>query len=197
MATIPFTETGLAPLNNDWAYEFAIHDSIYSKCEYDFVKGRPVANSYINVNSAAEWGPILHIRNGGFSAKKVQVVLMRPVIDDSVFTGQDVLVTLSKWSDNDANGAIDYATELDEIANATYQLTATDVIPIGGLLLTMNLVNTVAPGQLIKLEDMSDYWLRVSIPGTTTGFAIGADYYSDYRANLEFDNGYGNPLYFN
>jgi len=197
MATIPFTETGLAPLNNDWAYEFAIHDSIYSKCEYDFVIGRPVANSYINVNSAAEWGPILHIRNGGFSAKKVQVVLMRPVIDDSVFTGQDVLVTLSKWSDNDANGAIDYATELDEIANATYQLTATDVIPIGGLLLTMNLVNTVAPGQLIKLEDMSDYWLRVSIPGTTTGFAIGADYYSDYRANLEFDNGYGNPLYFN
>lgn len=197
MAVIPFTETGLAPLNNDWSYDFAISDSIYSKCEYDFLKSRPVANSYVNVNSAAEWGPILHIRNGDFSAKKVQVVIMRPVIDDSVFAGQDVLVTLSKWSDNDGNGGIDYATELDEIANATYQLQASEVVPISGLLLTMNLVNTVSPGALIKLENDTKYWLRVTLPGTATSFSIGADYYSDYRANIQFDQGEGNPLYFN
>ncbi|MBL7765895.1 MAG: T9SS type A sorting domain-containing protein [Chitinophagaceae bacterium] len=197
MSTIPNTEVGLAPLNNEWTYEYAIHDSIYSKAAYDFSKNSPVANSYVNVSGVAEWGPILYIRNGGYAAKKVQVVVMRDVIDDSTFAGQDVLVTLSKWSDNDGNGAIDYSTELDEVGSASYQMQATDIVPIAGMTLTMNLNNTVTPGQLIKLEAGSKYWLRVTVPGGTDGYAIGTDYYSDYRANLNFDISEGNPLYFN
>lgn len=35
---LPFTETGLSQLNNQWTYTYAITDSVYSKCEYDFSK---------------------------------------------------------------------------------------------------------------------------------------------------------------
>lgn len=195
--TIPFTETGLAPLNNTWSHTCAVTDSIYSKCEYDFVNNRPIANSYVNVSSVAEWGPVLYIRNGGYSAKKVQVVVMRDVIDDSVFNGQDVFVTLSKWSDNDGNGAIDPNTELDEIATGIYSLTASDIVPINGLAVTINLDNSITPGQLIKLEDGAKYWLHISLPGSTNGFGMGTDYYSDYSANLNLGVSEGNPLLFN
>jgi len=192
--TVPDGEVGLARLNNNWSYNYAISDSIYSKCEYDFANNRPVVNSYVNVSAASQWGPILYIRNGGYSAKKVQFIAMRDVIDDSTYDGQELIVTLSKWTDNDGNGRITDATELDDVATASHIFTLAEVFPITGQLVTMDLSNSVSPGSLIKLDPNTKYWLHADIPGGTAGFAYGADYYSDYSANLSFRHGDGNNL---
>ncbi|MBP6624523.1 MAG: T9SS type A sorting domain-containing protein [Chitinophagaceae bacterium] len=193
---VPNPETATAFQNNDWAYEFHVNDSIYAKCNYDFSKNQPVVNSYINVAAGnTEWGPVFEFRNKNQKALKSQVVVMRGVIDDSLFTGQEVAMTLSKWEDGDANGVIDPNTELIEVGNASYILTASDIVPIGGLVLTMNMNNPASPGAPILMEQDSKYWLRVKIPGGDGNFAIGADYYSDYTANLNFGLSEGNPLF--
>lgn len=193
---LPFTETGLSQLNNQWTYTYAITDSVYSKCEYDFSKNAPVANYYVNVAATNnyQWGPVFYIRNGSYKAVKAQAVIMRDVIDDSLFAGQDVLITLYKWDDLNTNGAIDYATEIEEVANASYPLTANDLVPIGGLPITMNFNNLQTPGSPVILQANSRYWMAIEL-GNTRTFAIGADYYADYSANLVGDISRGNPLY--
>jgi hypothetical protein len=188
------TEDANSLKNNIWDYEFAICDSIYSKSQYDFVKKRPVVNSYLTFGTVnSEWGPVIEIRNGGYSAKKVELMIMRDNIDDSIYNGQIVEVKLSKWDDADSNGGINPATELTEIANGDYTLGATEIIPIEGQLVSINLNNAVNPGSLIKLDANSKYWLSVKAGGTLT-WALGTDYYADYTANLAFGTSEGNPL---
>ncbi len=184
-------------LNNDWAYEFHVNDSIYSKCNYDFSKNQPVVNSYVNATAVAggsDWGPVLEFRNKNQKALKAQVVIMRESIDDSVYT-DEVAMSLRKWEDGDGNGIINPATELIEVGNASYQLTATDIIPITGLVLTMNFNNPASPSSPILMEQDAKYWLTVNIPGGDGHFAVGTDYYSDYAANTNFRLSEGNPLY--
>jgi hypothetical protein len=195
--SVPFNETGLAPLDNQWVYTFAVTDSIYSKCEYDFSKNTPVANHYINVlaTNTYDWGPMFYIRNGSYRAEKAQVVIMRDVIDDSVFTGEEVLIELRKWDDADLNGAMDLG-EIDvPIAQATYQLTGNDVVPIAGLPITVTFDNLPSPGSPILLDANSKYWLTIELGGAGRTFTVGVDYYADYRANLNANVGQGNPLY--
>jgi hypothetical protein len=190
-------ETGLSTLNNTWSYNFAINDSVYSKCEYDFINKKPVVNSYITVASAVEWGPVLYFRNPGYVAKQAQVVIMRDNIVDSLFSGQNVDVKLYKWLDDvggAGEGAIDYTTELEEVGTGTYALTAADLVPIGGLSLNINLDNSVSSNTPIIMDAGTKYWLTVAVVGGTGGFAIGTDYYSDYTANLAFNYSQGNPL---
>ena len=197
MNIVPNTETASAMENNTWTYDYVINDSVYSKCEYDFTNNRPVVNSYVNTNAAVEWGPVLYIRNGSFVARKAQVVIMRPVIDDSVFNGQEVFITLSKWDDADANGAIEPTTELTEIATGSYVCTAADIVPFGGKVVTIDFINSIIPGNPVVLDPESKYWVHVTNLGNATGtnnWSFGADYYSDYSANLNFGISEGNPL---
>lgn len=198
LLTIPFTESGLAPLNNQWTYNYAVTDSIYSKCEYDFSKNMPVSNYYINVNPANtyKWGPVFYIRNGNFKALKAQAVIMRDVIEDSVFTGEEIYIVLHKWDDasGNGNGALDIA-EVEEVADATYALTANDVVPIAGLPITLNFNNLLAPGSPILLEAGAKYWMTIELGGANRTFSTGVDYYADYTANIVGNNGQGNPLY--
>ncbi len=181
-------------LNNIWTYDFAINDSVYSKGQYDFVNKRPVTNSYLNA-VGVEWGPVLYFRNPGYIAKEAQVVIMRDVITDSVFSGQNVDVKLYKWDDLDANGAIDYAVEIEEVGAGTYPLTAANIVPIEGLPIKMKLENSISSNLPISLDANSKYWLAANIVGGTGGFGIGTDYYSDYTANLTFGISEGNPVY--
>lgn len=195
--TVPSEETPTSQLNNFWDYEFAVCDSIYSKCNYDFNKKSPMVNSYINFAASTppnEWGPVLEIRNPKYKAQQMQVVIMRGVIDDSIFANQEVAVSLYKWDDADANGAIDQTSEITEIANGSYMLLATDIVPIAGKTLTIDLTNTASPGADILLEQDAKYWMTVKVPGGDGNFALGSDYYSDYSANLNFGLGQGNPL---
>ncbi len=193
--TIPFTEVGNAQLNNIWDYEFTVTDSIYCKGAYNFTKNAPVANYYINIDPAKiyQWGQVYYIRNGSYEAKAAQAVIMRDVIDDSVFSGQDVLITLYKWTDDNNNGSIDFNTELEELANAS-QVLGNDVVPIAGLPVTMPFQNVVAPGSPVVLEAGTTYWMTIEI-GNNRTFAIGSDYYADYSANLIGTISRGNPLY--
>ncbi len=189
-------EVGLPALNNVNTYDFAINDSIYSKCEYDFTKKRPVVNSYVNATNA-EWGPILYFRNGGYIAKTAQVVIMRDVITDSVFAAQNVDVKLYKWSDDiggAGEGVLDYATEIDEVGFGSYALTSTDIVPIEGLALNIPLENSLSTNTPIQLDELSKYWLTVTVVGGTGGFGIGTDYYSDYSANLNLGLSEGSVL---
>lgn len=194
--TIPFTETGSAQLNNVWTYDFAVTDSIYAKGAYNFTKNAPVANYYINVNASAnyQWGQVYFIRNGSYEAKKAQAVIMRDVIDDSLFAGQDVLITLYDWDDANSDGVIDYNSEVQEVANATSTLTANDLVPIEGLVVTMPFNNTLAPGSPVILQAGKRYWMTIEL-GNTRTYAIGTDYYADYQANLIGVISRGNPLY--
>jgi hypothetical protein len=188
-------ETALSELNNTWTYDFTINDSIYSKAQYDFVKKRPISNYYVNVASASEWGPVLYFRNSGYIAKEAQVVIMRDVITDSVFANQNMVVKLYKWDDGDANGGIDYGTELEQVGEGTYALTTAEIVPIEGLNLNIKLENLVSANLPISLEANSKYWLTATINGGTGGFGIGADYFSDYSANTAFGISEGNPVY--
>ncbi len=195
---IPFNEVGLAQLNNQWTYDFAVTDSIYAKANYDFSKNSPACNYYINVNAANtyKWGPVLYMRNGNYRAVKAQAVVMRDVIDDSLFTGQEVYIMLQKWDDanGDGDGALDIA-ELEDVADGTYALTANDIVPIAGLPITVTLNNLVSPGSPILLQAGAKYWLTLQLVGGTGKFATGVDYYSDYTANIVGNLGQGNPLY--
>jgi len=190
-----YSETGLAPLNNTWDYSFRVQDSIYGKAQY--ANGSPVANSYINFGSPGEWGPVLYMRNGGFAARSASVRIMRDIIQDSIFTGQQVIMTIYEWSDNDANGGIDYATELTEVGSGDYLMTASDLVPIQGLNITVPLNNTIVPAAPIKVATGAYYWVTIKMTGAAGEFAIGADYFADYTANLGYNTSFGNPLYFN
>lgn len=198
LLALPFTETPISSLNNVWSYNFAINDSVYSKCEYNFTTNAPVSNYYINVNAANtyKWGPVFYIRNGNYRAEKAQVVIMRDVIDDSLFIGQEVYVVLHKWDDasGNGNGALDIA-EVEEIADGTYALTQNDLVPIGGLPITVNFNNLLAPGSPILLQAGAKYWLTMELGGANRTFATGVDYYADYTANIVANVGQGNPLY--
>jgi len=196
-----YSETGLNQNNNSWEYSFEVTDSVYSKGEYDVQGGKPVVNSYIALNANTyEWGPLFYIRNGGHSAKKVQCVIMRDIIQDSVFTGQQVFMTIHEWSDVNTNGALDARTELTEVGSATYTMTASDVVPIEGLVLTLDVVNSNAPGAPVRLQRDKYYWVTVEFTGVATNsFGIGLDYYSNYSGSLLNDDNLasiqGNPLY--
>lgn len=193
--SIPFTETGSAQLNNEYEYEFSVTDSIYSKCAYNFTTNSPVANYYINIDPTRnyQWGHVYYIRNGSYEAKAAQAVIMRDVIDDSVFNGQDVLITLYKWTDDNNDGAINYGTELEEIGNAS-QVLGNDIVPIKGFTVTMPFQNVLAPGNPVVLESGSTYWMTIEL-GNNRTYAVGSDYYADYTANLIGDISRGNPLY--
>lgn len=195
---LPFTETGLSSLNNQWTYTFAVTDSVYSKCEYDFTKNAPAVNYYINVNPANtyKWGPVFNIRNGSYRAEKAQAVIMRDVIEDSVFAGQEIYIVLHKWDDaaGNANGALDI-NEVEEVADASYTLTANDIVPIAGLPITLSFNNLLAPGSPIVLQANSKYWMTIELGGPSRTFSTGVDYYADYSANLAWTVGQGNPLY--
>jgi hypothetical protein len=195
--TVPFTETALSSLDNQWVYTFAVTDSIYSKCEYDFTRNAPMANHYINVNAANtyNWGPMFYIRTGSYRAEKAQVVVMRDVIDDSLFIGEEVFVELRKWDDANGNGGMDLAEVDAPIAQGSYALTANDLVPIAGLPITIKFDNLLAPGSPILLDANSKYWLTVELGGPNRKFTVGVDYYADYRANLNANVGQGNPLF--
>jgi hypothetical protein len=196
-----YSETGLNANNNSWEYTFEVTDSVYSKCEYDVQGGKPVVNSYIALNANTyEWGPLLYIRNGGHSAKKMQCVIMRDIIQDSVFTGQQVFMTIHEWSDVNVNGALDARTELTEVGSATYTMTASDIVPIEGMVLTLDVVNSNAPGAPVRLKRDTYYWVTVEFNGVAANsFGIGLDYYSNYSGSLLGDDNLssiqGNPLY--
>lgn len=198
--SIPFTETNSAQLNNDWTYEMAITDSIYSKCEYNFNSNTPTANSYINVNATNNyyWGPVLYIRNGSYKANSAQVMIMRDVIEDSTFNGQEVSVSLFKWTDvngdNNIDGVNANPSELEEVGNGSYTLSANDFVPITGLPLNITLNNLLTPGSPLTLDADSRYWLVVAL-GNNNTYGIGTDYYADYSGNLAGNVSRGNPLY--
>lgn len=197
VVALPFTETVSAQMDNVWEYNFAVTDSVYSKCSYDFSKNSPVANFYVNIAAASNyyWGPVYYIRNGGHLAQKGQVVVMRDVIDDSVFTGSEVTLTLWKWDDANGNNNIDMPGEVEEVTNGTYVMTANDIVPIGGKTVTVDFVtNILNPGQPIIMEANTRYWLTLSFNGANT-YAVGSDYYADYAANLAWNVSRGNPLY--
>ncbi len=194
-----YSETGLNVENNSFEYNFAVTDSVYSKCEYDVALGQPKINSYIALTASEyEWGPLLYIRNGGHTAKQIECVVMRDVIQDSVFAGQAVTMRIYEWSDDDLSGSLNDPGEVTELGVAEYFMTATDIVPITGFPVKAEVVNAVTPGAPVRLNANKFYWVTVSFNGLQTdAFGIGLDYFSDYSAsNLDEQlvNLHGCPL---
>jgi hypothetical protein len=197
------SETPLSELNNIWETEFLVTDSVYSKAAYSNTTG-VVANDYLSVledgGNETRWGPVLFVRNGGHSARRVSVRVMRDVITDSVFDGQEVSIAIYEWTDNDNNFAITDDGELNEVANGITTLTGADIIPIEGKVISVPMVNASGSPFRPKLNANTYYWVVAKLKGGTGKYAIGADYYADYSANLiaksNFDlTSYGNTLF--
>lgn len=193
-----YSETGLNSTNNKWVYKFNITNNIYSKGEYDMSQHKPVANSYVALTAGEyEWGHLYYIRNPQYAADSSQCIIMRDIIQDSVFNGQLVTMKLYEWSDNNANNVMDDISEVTEIALGEYTMTANDVVPITGLPIKVKLQSSVSPGQDVKLLPGTYYWLTVYFNGLVTdAFGIGVDYFTNYTANRAYGlASQGAPLY--